>query len=224
MTKSPVIASAPFRADVGEGRHRGFFNPSNIVSDGRFYYLLSATTGWTGQPYGVCLFRTSDPRDATLWRAWDGTAFSVQYHDPYAPGFVAPKPCKIIEPFLFVVGGVVRHRSSGQWVAVWMAQAGPAQFPVSGLYYATSADLKVWSLPHLLRVQKSLSDGVCEGTIGAYPALIDETATGRNFDDAGDEPWLYYTSISMSKCQTGNRLLVRERVSLSLPHGKATAR
>jgi hypothetical protein len=224
LARSPVVAAAPFRANVEEGRHRGFFNPSNIISDGRFYYLLAATTGWTGQPYGVCLFRTTDPRDSTLWRAWDGRAFSVQYRDPYAPGFVAPKPCMIIEPFLFAVGGVVRHRSSGQWVAVWMATGGPAQFPVSGLYYATSSDLKVWSPPHLLRMQKSLSDDVCEGTIGAYPALIDETATGRNFDDAGDQPWLYYASIGMSKCQTGNRLLVRERVSLSLSKGKASAR
>ena len=224
LAKQPVVASAPFRANAEEGRHRGFFNPSNIVSDGRYFYLMSATTGWGGQNYGVCLFRSTDPRDASLWRAWDGKAFSIQYRDPYAPGFVAPKPCAIIEPFLFAVGGIVRHRASGHWVAVWMAKAGPAQFPVSGVYYATSADLKSWSQPHLLRIQKSLFDDVCEGTIGAYPALIDETATGRNFDDAGNEPWLYYASITMSKCQTANRLLVRERVSLTVPATKAPTR
>jgi hypothetical protein len=66
-------------------------------------------------------------------------------------------------------------------------------------------------------MQKSLYDDVCDGTVVSYPALIDDAARGRNFDDAGDQPWLYYTAISMKKCHSGNRQLVRERVSLTLP-------
>ena len=214
LSKPAVVASAPFRANIEEGRHRGFFNPSNIVSDGSFEYFLSATTGWAGQPYGVCLFRSSDPSNSALWRAWDGTGFTVQYRNPYGPDFVAPKPCKIIEPFLFPVGGIVRHRTSRQWIAVWSTKGGAGVFPVSGIYYATSADLKTWSAPHLLRMTPSLLDGTCEGTVISYPTLIDETASGRNFDDAGNEAWLYYAQIEMHQCQSGKRLLLREKVSL----------
>src|SRR3954453_8906150 len=49
--KTPqVVAAAPFRQEVGQGRHRGFFNPSNIVTDGALRYMFAATTGWGRQP------------------------------------------------------------------------------------------------------------------------------------------------------------------------------
>ncbi|MEQ4596878.1 MAG: hypothetical protein ABN488_03760, partial [Methylobacteriaceae bacterium] len=34
-----VVAGAPFRQEEGQGRHRGFFNPSNIFGEGRFRYF-----------------------------------------------------------------------------------------------------------------------------------------------------------------------------------------
>jgi len=56
-----VVAAAPFPQDVGQGRHRGFFNPSNIFSDGTYEYFFAATTGWGGQNDGACLFRSATP-------------------------------------------------------------------------------------------------------------------------------------------------------------------
>ncbi len=47
-----VVAGAPFRQEVEQGRHRGFFNPSNIVAHGAYKYSLISTTGWSGQAYG----------------------------------------------------------------------------------------------------------------------------------------------------------------------------
>ncbi len=41
-----IVAGAPFPQDRHQGRHRGFFNPSNIVPDCRWRYVLVATTGW----------------------------------------------------------------------------------------------------------------------------------------------------------------------------------
>jgi hypothetical protein len=120
--KTPqVVAAAPFRQEVGQGRHRGFFNPSNIVADGALRYMFAATTGWDGQPSGACLFRTADVADASAWRAWDGEQFSVRYADPYRNSEIPARACRPIEPFPAPVGAVVRHRPSGAWIAVFQA-------------------------------------------------------------------------------------------------------
>lgn len=37
-----VVAAAPFRQDVGQGRHRGFFNPSNIFARGKERFFLAS--------------------------------------------------------------------------------------------------------------------------------------------------------------------------------------
>ena len=50
---APVVASAPFTQDAQQGRHRGFFNPSNIITDGVWHYMITSTTGWNGQPPGA---------------------------------------------------------------------------------------------------------------------------------------------------------------------------
>ena len=100
-------------AGCGQGRHRGFFNPSNIYSDGRYEYFFAATTGWDGQPYGACLFRSSTPLDPGSWRAYDGHAYSIRYTDPYRQPDPGVKACAQIGPFTSPVGAVVRLRQSG---------------------------------------------------------------------------------------------------------------
>lgn len=216
MDKPAVVAAPPFPQSAHQGRHRGFFNPSNIVSDGRFKYFLASTTGWDGQPYGVCLFRSPNPHDSASWRAYDGGDFTIRYTDPYAQtGAPAPKPCAIIEPFLFPVQSLTRHRPSGQWIAVWMATRNERQFPVDGFYYAVSADLKSWTLPKILRAGATLLSSPCSGELIAYPALLDETSQGRNFDNIGDSPWLFSANIETEGCNTGNRILIRERMTVS---------
>ena len=216
MDKPAVVAAAPFRQDVGQGRHRGFFSPSNIVADGAFKYFFASTTGWQGQPYGVCLFRSADPIDSASWRAWDGKEFSIRYADPYSGETAPARPCAIIEPFLYPVSTFIRHRGDGQFVAVWMARKNDRHFPVDGFYYATARDLRAWSEPKLLRAGPTIHDIPCDGRpLIAYPSLLDETAKGRNFDDAGDAPWLYYVKAETKGCGTANRVLVRERMKLA---------
>lgn len=208
-----IVASAPFKADVEVGRHRGFFNPSNIVSDGHYFYFLAATTGWDGQAFGACLFRSIDATDPRLWRAWDGRLFSIHYTDPYrSEGH--PKPCAIIDPFKFPVGGIVKHNPTHLWLAVWMASADSKTFPVDGFYYSVSSDLKNWSMPGLLKSGRTLLDAGCNGPVIAYPTLMDPDATGRNFDNIGNDPYLYFTTTSMHDCQTANRQLVRQQVRI----------
>lgn len=212
-----VVAVAPFRQDVGQGRHRGFFNPSNIFSDGTYEYFFAGTTGWDGQPFGACLFRSATPENSASWRAYDGHAFTIRYDDPYAPRFAVPRPCSVISPFAFPVGAVVRARASGVWIAVFQASRNAGAFPVDGFYYATAKDLLRWSPPRLLLAGKTLFSNLCAAgpSIIAYPSLLDPTAKGRNFDDVGNAPFLYYAKIKVANCATGARQLVRQRLAIS---------
>jgi hypothetical protein len=215
MDKPAVVASAPFPQDVEQGRHRGFFNPSNIVSDGVFKYFMASTTGWAGQRSGPCLFRSENPLDSAAWRAWDGVEYSVRYSDPYAGKAPKPRACAPIAPFGLPVGTIVRHMASGRWIAVWMAKADHADIPASGFYYATAASLTDWSAPRLLMAGKTIHDAGCGGSLIAYPSIVDEASRSRNFDEAGSAPWLYYATIAMRGCDTGERTLVRARLSIS---------
>ncbi len=216
-----VVAAAPFRQDVEQGRHRGFFNPSNIVAEGKARYALIVTTGWNGQPYGSCLFRTEDPGRAGSWRAWDGSGFTIRYEDPYGERSPAAKPCRTIEPFAYAVGSIVRHRATGTWIAVFQAKAGGA-FPLDGFYVATSRDLLHWGGPKLLLAGRTLYDDLCAvgPTIVGYPAMLDAGSPARNFDEVGDHPDLLFTTMAVSNCHTGRRMLVRRSLTISERAGR----
>lgn len=214
-----VVASVPFGQEVGQGRHRGFFNPSNIVADGRWRYTFASTTGWDGQPYGACLLRTGNPADPTAWRAFEGQGFTIRYGDPYREQGLAPKACRTIAPFPAPVGAIVRHRGTNAWLAVFQAWANGRDFPEPGFYVSASRDLIRWDKPRLLVAGKTLYDDACKagGRLIAYPSILDRKAQGRNFDDVGDEAELYYATMRVEGCEvTADRDLVRRRIAIKL--------
>jgi hypothetical protein len=214
-----VVASAPFPQDVGQGRHRGFFNPSNIVSDGVFHYFFAATTGWEGQPNGACLFRTSEIADPGSWRAWDGEAYAVRFSDPYRSKAKPARACLPVAPFPAPVGAIVRHRPTGAWIAVFQASADAARFPEPGFYATSSRDLLTWDKPRLVLAGRTLYDDPCgaKAPLVAYPSLIDREAKGRNFDDVGDAAELYFAVLKVEGCAvTSDRDLVRRKVAIKV--------
>ena len=214
-----VVASAPFRQDQDQGRHRGFFNPSNIVSDGRYFYFMASTTGWTDgdQAGGVCLFRSDRPQDPGSWRAWDGHAYGIRYADPYRVS-PRPAPCAVISPFPAPVGSIVRVEPSGLWLAAFQAKTDASTFPVSGFYTATSRDLLHWTEPHLLVPGPTLYDDPCKvaGPLMAYPVILDPASPSRNFDHAGSTPELYYDVLDTDGCTVGgHRTMLRRKLAIS---------
>jgi hypothetical protein len=217
-----VVAAPPFRQVVGLGRHRGFFNPSNIFGEGRYRYFLASTTGWdrpgSDQAAGVCLFRTERPDEPGSWRAWTGTGFTAAFPDPYRRAFKIAETCKPVAPFPAPVGAVVRHRGSGAWIAVFMAAKGGA-FAESGFYWSTSRDLLVWDVPRLLIAGATLYDDPCRagGRLIAYPSLLDPGAKGRNFDDVGEGAFLTFATLRLEGCTiTSDRDLVRRPVAIKV--------
>ncbi len=221
-SKPLVVAAAPFRQDVGQGRHRGFFSPSNMFSSAGYVYAFVSTTGWEGQDYGACLIRNPNPLDSSGWRGFDGHAFTVRWRDPYAQNKSYAQPtCRPLAPFGFPVGSVVRHRGDRNWIAVWEAPRIEGRFPTAGFYYATSGDLMGWSQPALLAATPTMhqpcgaNESNRDGAVNAYPALLDDKAQGRNFDDVGDEAWLFYARVKNNGCTPGaERVLLRQRVRI----------
>jgi hypothetical protein len=213
-----VVAAAPFRQDVGQGRHRGFFNPSNIVHDGAAYYFFAGTTGWEGQERGACLFRSTDPADPAGWRGYDGRGFGARFVDPYRAEPGQPT-CVAVFPFPAPVGSLARHRGTGAWIAVFQASAEGDPFPEAGFYTSSSRDLLSWDKPRLLLAGPTLYDDACNsgGRLIAYPSLIDPAASGRNFDDVGDTAHLYFSDLKVEGCKvTAARDLVRRRVAIKV--------
>ncbi|HRK24564.1 MAG TPA: hypothetical protein PLQ11_06385 [Beijerinckiaceae bacterium] len=213
----PVVASAPFPQTVEQGRHRGFFNPSNIVSDGVWHYMLASTTGWKGQDSGVCLFRTDTIADPSRWHAFDGTGFTIRHSDPYR-GKTDTPPCMTLAPFPAPVGSVTRHTPSGQWIAVFQASQDRQRFPVAGIYAAASRDLRTWSEPRLVMATKTLYDNACGADyLNSYPTLIDRASASRNFETTGASADLYLSRMRVEGCNhTGDRVLVRMKVQIGV--------
>ena len=225
-----VVAAPPFKQDVDQSRHRGFFNPSNMFAGPGGVYVFTSTTGWTGQDAGACLLRNPDPLDPAGWRGWDGRAFASRWRNPYdgAPQASAlrSETCQPLKPFGYPVGSVVRHRPSGTYLAIWeqpkLEGTSPfGVFPVAGFYLATSRDLVHWSdaeifLPTAVVHQPcGAHEENRDGAILAYPALLDEKAAGRNYDDVGDSAALYLTRIALEGCNPAtHRVLMQQPIAI----------
>jgi len=218
---SQVAMATPFTQDVDQGRHRGFFNPSNIVEKDGAYFTLVGTTGWSGQPGGVCLFRTDDPGSGD-WRGWTGKSFTARFPDPYVGHLPPGQTCRTLMPFPAPVGAIVRHRESGKYLAIYQASAGAPDgmggvLAAPGFYLTASANLTEWSQPTLVLPTKSYYDDACgAGTIRNYPVLIDEGAEGRNFDNVGKEALLFFAETRVEGCHhTSDRKLIARKVRIS---------
>jgi hypothetical protein len=222
-----AIASAD-PSEVAQGRHRGFFNPSNIIERDGAHYVLVGTTGWDGrggapnQPSGVCLFRNVAIADDAGWRGWDGSAFTAAFPDPYTAKARNAAICAVVPPLPAPIGSLTRHRGTGLYVAVYQASNGlpdtaGGRYERSGFYAATSADLIRWSPPQLIFETKSLYDSPCSADVlRSYPSLVDPAATTRNFEDIGDEALLTWSEMRVNGCNhTHDRVLVARKIRIS---------
>ena len=181
-----VVASAPFRQDVEQGRHRGFFNPSNMFSDGRWTYAFISTTGWEGQAPGNCLFRTREPGRRRRLARVGRRELCRALREPVslARQAQAVRQHRAVPVPRRRGGARPRHKL---WIAVFQAAATGAT-PLEGFYYATARDLFHWSEPRLLMAGRTAYSNLCAvgPSIINYPSLMDPTSTSRNFDTIGE--------------------------------------
>ncbi len=215
-----VVAAAPFRQDVGQGRNRGFFSPTNIIKLGQYWYVLIYTTGWDGQRPGMCVFRTPDIAQPGLWRAWDGEAFNSQFKDPYlSSGSPGTTPnCKPVTADWF--GSVQRIDGSDSIIAVFLHETGAGEARSWKLAYRLSQDLLTWSEPVDLKSLPYFGSHDCKDAFRyGYPALVDMTEQSPNFDAVGLTADLFLTRFNVSGCRNSfDRDLVRYRIEINPGH------
>jgi hypothetical protein len=210
-----VVASAPFPQDFQQGRHRGFFNPSNIIFHQGFYYMLVNTTGGIGQKPGLCLFRTATVSDATSWRAYDGVDYKSVAIDPYRADTNDYVPCQpVAGPG--TVGSISWNAASGLFLIVyqWVDKIRPDGVTA----YSWSKDLINWSAAQTLFAEPNMSSHNCSDKFRyGYPSVLDPQAVGRNFDTVGEHPMLFLTRFHVgTNCDLPpNRDLTRFQLDIT---------
>jgi hypothetical protein len=190
-TPPVVVAAAPFRQDFQQGRHRGFFNPTNIIHHGGFYYMATDTTGGAGQKAGLCLFRTSTVADPTSWRGYDGSAFTSRAIDPYSSDTNGYVPCEPVHgPGTAGSISWSSTRKLFMMVSQWVDKA----HADGEIAYSWSSDLIDWSPPQTLLAEPAMSSQNCSNRFRyGYPSVLDPASPGRNFDEIGAHPVLFLT-------------------------------
>jgi hypothetical protein len=203
-----LVAAAPLQQRNNQGRPRGFFNPSNIVHKGGFYYTIIGAGGTGDQASGICLFRTSNVYDLTAWRGYDGNGFESHALNPYGNSATSYVPC---EPLGLggIPGSISYYEPSGLFVAVF--PFGPtAAYPDGGIAYQWSADLIHWGRMKTLVGLPNMEGPDCSIPIRyGYVSMADPDSTSRNFDTIGSKPYLFLTRFHTDGCNlTPNRDLV----------------
>ena len=212
-----VVAAPPFRQDVGQGRQRGFFNPTNIIKRDGYWYALMHTTGWDGQSAGSCLFRTPDIAKPELWAAWDGQAFAARFGDPYRNAMPAgaPATCKPVTTRLF--GSIQAIEGTDLTIAIFLRESGGGDHRGWTLAYSLSRDLISWGAAIDLEPLQYFGSKDCtDASRYGYPALLDFGATSRNFDTIGSNATLFLTRFNVSGCRNSmDRDLVTQRITIA---------
>jgi hypothetical protein len=210
------IANANFTHKERQGAPRGFFEPTNILKNDRFFYTLIYTSGADAQRPGTCLFRARRLDEDSAWEYWTGDTFVRSARDPYREVPRPDTPCQPLRNLGQRVWSIARHQPSGLFLAVVAVQPPGAQ---SGLVQVSvSSDLMRWSMPTtVLSVPTIWSSRATDEQRFGYAAMIDLASRDRNFGEVGDSPGLYMTQIDVVRgTATLSRRLIRYRLDLRL--------
>eukprot|EP00037_Helgoeca_nana_P008523 m.75884 g.75884 ORF g.75884 m.75884 type:complete len:429 (+) comp18994_c0_seq1:2963-4249(+) len=196
-----LVAAAPIEYDPDHSQF-GYGDPSGIIrhrDDGFYYTTLHSRTDHGPVRAGTGLMRTADVRDWKSWRCWNGTAFSVEFVDPYAvprpdPATLNQHVCAPIPTLGFTVLQLRWSDHFSRYIAVG---EGNYRLPngtlVFAFLYALSeeddAHLTRWESPAKLLRPGNNTLEVSEG----YAAILDEHSLSTNFETIGRQAHFYYT-------------------------------
>jgi hypothetical protein len=211
---------------VKDGGPSGYSVDSNIIEVGGWYYAMATSYAWppgcsgqTGpnrcleQPGGSPI-RTQNVFDASSWRGWDGTDFSVSFVDPYPGPVERPREHVYTPvPYMDVVTGINIFQPSDLVVAV-LWNPWDNEYGRKGFYLSTSTDLVNWTKPTLVAtLEQFLAQEPPGNWSYAYFSLIDPAAPDLNFSIIGDRPDLYYVRFDNNG---SGRVLFRQGIELTL--------
>ncbi|HEY6303287.1 MAG TPA: hypothetical protein VIX14_09495 [Terriglobales bacterium] len=218
------LAGIPYQYKVDRGP-MGYSVDSNIIELGGWYYAMVTSWAWplncTGQTgahrcltSGAAPMRTINVFDASSWRGWSGTDFSVSFVDPYPSPVEHPQE-HVYTPvqYMDVVTGINILQGSDLVVAVlWNPWTN--EYGAKGFYLSTSTDMVNWTKPTLVATLDQFLDREPKGSWSyAYFSLIDPAAPDMNFSIIGDHPYLYYVRFANNG---SSRVLFRQGIELTL--------
>jgi hypothetical protein len=194
-----LVASVPYVYAQSDAPY-GYFSPSNVIkrSDGYFYWLVQANEHGA-QHIGVCAVRSKNPTNPASWRAWNGTAYSVQFVDPYINH--DPPENHVCAPVQYDnIEKMVQSLTYNSFFGKYLLLGNTQQYDpvrqqwVYGFYYSTSSDLLNWT-PRTLLLEIPLGwNWQCGGEeFTAYPVVLNPASTDRNFGTTAQSTYLYFT-------------------------------
>jgi hypothetical protein len=221
------IAGFPYKYAVDHGP-MGYSVDTNIVEWGGWYYAVVTDYAWppgcVGQtgpnrclvPEGGSPIRTQDVFDASSWRGWNGTDFSLSFADPYL-GPVQDREEHVYTPVPYMTFvTAINIYQPGNVVVATVFNGYTNEYGPKGLYLTTSTDLVNWTKPTLvITLDKFLEQEPKGNWQYAYFTLIDPKAPDLNFSIIGDQPYLYYVRLNNNNSPYG-RVLFRQGIKLSL--------
>jgi hypothetical protein len=206
------VATIPYRYRE-DATAFGYFQPSNIVRKGSFYYSLfrafpdqNPDHQHQDQLSGTCVMRTGNLAGPHSWRAWDGSGFNVSFKNPYDTSDGSPAAEHVCKPVSrAALAGMAASLTFNSFFNAWMivdaSRDGAGQVP--GVYYSLSTDFIHWSPRKLLLRESRIigagggSDACAPPAAGnypakvGYPALLDSDSADANFTTADATTWLY---------------------------------
>jgi hypothetical protein len=218
------IAGIPYQysSDLvpGGAGSKGYFQPTNVVKRGGWYYTMFRAEKYQLQPSGTCVMRTNNLDDPTSWRAWgdgDGNAatpdtFDVQMvsaypTEPLTDAEKLRRMCKPVDTQFSdpptevapntisrMAGNLVWSRYFGKWMLIDAHAANVNGVYTPGVYYATSSDLINWDPLKLLMAAPLAWDRPCPSPDRGIrpPGLLDPNSADRNYNTIGQTADLYF--------------------------------
>ncbi len=210
---SHLVAASPYQSPYPSTHTPfGIFGGSNIIKKDGYYYVMVHLEDHLLQQWGVGLLRTNDLSDPTSWRGWDGTGFNVQFVNPYtASGYNTAD--KILEPISKneigkMCASITYNTYFGKYMVVDFTSGIVDGVTKYGFFYSLSDDLIHWSNKRL--ILQTASTWAAGGSY--YPSIIDHNDVTRNFEQAGQSCYLYYTKWNSG---TYDRDLIRIPITFS---------
>ena len=210
---SHLVAASPYQSPYPTTHTPfGIFGGSNIIEKDGYYYKMVQLETHLLQDWGAGLMRTNDLSDPTSWRGWDGTGFNVVFVNPYTATGYDPAD-KVLTPVSRdqigkMCASLTYNTYFGKYMVVDYTVGEVNGTLKYGFYYSLSDDLITWSNKRL--ILQTTSTWAAGGS--NYPSIIDHNDVSRNFEQAGQTCYLYYTKWNSG---TYDRDLIRIPVTFN---------
>ena len=228
-----LVAALPYPYERDWGA-QGYQNPSNILLspvDGRFYSMFNVRSNpqtvpgrFRDQELGECVIQSAS-LDPPSWQGWNGASFSMQFLNPYEPGYdpVADPPNHVCKPVSTSRDKLGRNFTGhgltfSTFFNKHMLLGQQTRDGVRGFWYSLSDDMVDWSVPRLIRTTLEPTDCATSERSAVYPSVLDSDDPTANFERPGQYAYLYY--VKLMYCAGGaavDRDMVRVPIRFDRP-------